>query len=267
MFVYIPPFAELRGGAWVVVDSTINADVMEFYAAEDARGGVLEAAGAASIKFRDRDIIGTAHRLDHQLISLDESIALLQTSLTGASVEDSIAIKLKISELGKQIKTREKLLFGVYQQVAVHFADLHDTPGRMKAKGVIKKQVPWKESRSFFYWRLQRRLKEFELANSLDKSGSRREILSFFYAWFLTVGGTAAIWENDRQLMQWLGKNQQPISDFVQKQKLEQIGAGVQKSISDLFAVASDEASIVEALRNVMSSLTPEQRAAISSAI
>jgi Carboxyl transferase domain len=26
-FVYIPPFAELRGGAWVVVDSTINPNV------------------------------------------------------------------------------------------------------------------------------------------------------------------------------------------------------------------------------------------------
>jgi hypothetical protein len=26
-------------------------------------------------------------------------------------------------------------LFGVFQQIAVHFADLHDTPGRMKAKG------------------------------------------------------------------------------------------------------------------------------------
>lgn len=37
LFVYIPPHAELRGGAWVVVDSTINSDVMEFYAAEDAR--------------------------------------------------------------------------------------------------------------------------------------------------------------------------------------------------------------------------------------
>ena len=46
LFVYIPPHAELRGGAWVVVDSTINSDAMEFYAAEDARGGVLEAAGS-----------------------------------------------------------------------------------------------------------------------------------------------------------------------------------------------------------------------------
>lgn len=29
VFVYIPPHAELRGGAWVVVDSTVNANVME----------------------------------------------------------------------------------------------------------------------------------------------------------------------------------------------------------------------------------------------
>ena len=33
---------------------------------------------------------------------------------------------------------REKALFGVFQQVAVHFADLHDTPGRMKAKGTLQ---------------------------------------------------------------------------------------------------------------------------------
>ena len=34
----------------VVVDSTINPNVMEFFAAEDSRGGVLEATGAAAIK-------------------------------------------------------------------------------------------------------------------------------------------------------------------------------------------------------------------------
>jgi len=55
VFVYIPPFAELRGGAWVVVDSTINASTMEFYSASEARGGVLEAAGAASIKYRQAE--------------------------------------------------------------------------------------------------------------------------------------------------------------------------------------------------------------------
>ena len=31
VFVYIPPAGELRGGAWVVVDSTINSACMEMY--------------------------------------------------------------------------------------------------------------------------------------------------------------------------------------------------------------------------------------------
>jgi acetyl-CoA carboxylase / biotin carboxylase 1 len=29
--VYLPPGAELRGGAWVVVDSKINGDMIEMY--------------------------------------------------------------------------------------------------------------------------------------------------------------------------------------------------------------------------------------------
>ena len=49
IFVYIPPHAELRGGAWVVVDSTINPNVMEFFAAEESRRRA-QATGAASIK-------------------------------------------------------------------------------------------------------------------------------------------------------------------------------------------------------------------------
>lgn len=40
-------------------------------------------------------------------------------------------------ELEKQLKAREDLLLPMYYQVAVRFADLHDTPGRMQEKGVI----------------------------------------------------------------------------------------------------------------------------------
>ena len=32
VFVYLPPGAELRGGAWVVIDSAINADMVEMCA-------------------------------------------------------------------------------------------------------------------------------------------------------------------------------------------------------------------------------------------
>jgi acetyl-CoA carboxylase/biotin carboxylase 1 len=37
VFIYIPPNGELRGGAWVVVDPTINEDMMEMYAADNSR--------------------------------------------------------------------------------------------------------------------------------------------------------------------------------------------------------------------------------------
>ena len=37
VLIYLPPHAELRGGAWVVLDPTINANHMEMYADEDSR--------------------------------------------------------------------------------------------------------------------------------------------------------------------------------------------------------------------------------------
>ena len=51
VFVYIPPHGELRGGAWVVVDPTINRHgVMEMFADKEARANVLEPAGMVEIK-------------------------------------------------------------------------------------------------------------------------------------------------------------------------------------------------------------------------
>ena len=39
VFIYLPPHGELRGGAWVVVDPTINPDHIEMYAGEwEGRG-------------------------------------------------------------------------------------------------------------------------------------------------------------------------------------------------------------------------------------
>lgn len=40
-------------------------------------------------------------------------------------------------ELETKLKEREEFLLPIYHQVAVQFADLHDTPGRMQEKGVI----------------------------------------------------------------------------------------------------------------------------------
>jgi hypothetical protein len=41
VFVYIVPNGELRGGAWVVLDPSINPVHMQMYADVDSRAGVL----------------------------------------------------------------------------------------------------------------------------------------------------------------------------------------------------------------------------------
>eukprot|EP00271_Cylindrocystis_brebissonii_P001540 TRINITY_DN11802_c0_g2_i1.p1 TRINITY_DN11802_c0_g2~~TRINITY_DN11802_c0_g2_i1.p1 ORF type:complete len:346 (+),score=49.53 TRINITY_DN11802_c0_g2_i1:1-1038(+) len=70
----------------------------------------------------------------------------------------------------KQIGQREKGLLPMYTHVALRFAELHDTPERMVAKGVIKKVVKWRESRLFFYQRLCFRLAEDSLLNAVKQA-------------------------------------------------------------------------------------------------
>jgi acetyl-CoA carboxylase/biotin carboxylase 1 len=129
VFVFIPKTGELRGGAWVVVDSKINSDKVEMYAEKTAKGGVLEPEGMLEIKFRTRELLDCMHRLDPQLASLKKQ-AQLQTE-KGLAAEG-------INSIQQQIKAREKLLLPVYKQIAIRFVELHDTPNRMAAKGVIK---------------------------------------------------------------------------------------------------------------------------------
>eukprot|EP00798_Chlamydomonas_sp_ICE-L_P004930 gene4931-34701_t len=139
VFVYIPCGAELRGGAWVVVDSQINSTQIEMYADPTARGGVLEPEGVVEIKCRPHDLAKLMRRIDPEIKSLVAS---------GSPDAD------------RQIKAREKALMPVYHQVARQFADMHDTPVRMLAKGVIRGIVPWAQSRRYFSIRLRRRLAE-----------------------------------------------------------------------------------------------------------
>merc|ERR1712010_206268 len=61
-------------------------------------------------------------------------------------------------DINIQIQRRQHLLHGIYKQIAIKFADLHDCPERLLAKNTIREIVPWKKSRSFFYWRLRYRL-------------------------------------------------------------------------------------------------------------
>lgn len=154
VFVYIPPGGELRGGAWVVLETLINPEQIEMYADSNARGGVLEPEGTVDVKYRRRDLLRTMHRLDSALCRLDRELQ------SGVSSSGLLLSDENRRALQDAIYAREALIMPVYKSIATSFCDLHDTPGRCLAKGAIRKILDWKSARSFFYWRLQRRLAE-----------------------------------------------------------------------------------------------------------
>ena len=91
-------------------------------------GGVLEPEGIVSIKLRLKDQRPIMERLDPEMKRL---VAQLKNA-------PDTAAKNKAEGL---IKARVEVLSPIYHQVAVQFADLHDTPSRMMAKGVIRYSV------------------------------------------------------------------------------------------------------------------------------
>lgn len=198
VFVYIPKTGELRGGAWVVVDSKINSDEVEMYAETTAKGGVLEPEGMIEIKFRTKDLLECMHRLDPNLISLKIKLQEAKDDHPGTEI------------IRQQIKAREKQLLPFYKQIAIRFAELHDTSFRMAAKGVVKKVIKWEDSRIFFYKRLNRRLTESSLIKDVrDASGnnlSHKSALLLIKDWFLAskVGDSGEeLWKDDAAFLAW----------------------------------------------------------------
>jgi acetyl-CoA carboxylase/biotin carboxylase 1 len=98
-------------------------------------------------------MISTMHRLDPELKSLVSELKALVDDASDSNQEKRTGPQAKIS-------AREKKLLPIYHQIAIQFADDHDKPQRMLAKGVIRQIVPWEQSRSYFYNRLKRRMAE-----------------------------------------------------------------------------------------------------------
>ncbi|XP_069882456.1 acetyl-CoA carboxylase 2 isoform X1 [Dipodomys merriami] len=197
ILIYIPPYAELRGGSWVVLDSTINPLCIEMYADRESRAGVLEPEGTVEIKFRRKDLVKTMRRIDPTYKKLVEQLGMSQLS-----DEDR-------KDLEARLKAREELLLPIYHQVAVQFADLHDTPGRMLEKGVISDVLEWRTSRAFLYWRLRRRLLEDQVKREVLQASSELShdhVQSMLRRWFVETEGAvkAYLWDNNQVVVQWL---------------------------------------------------------------
>lgn len=205
VLIYLPPNAELRGGAWAVLDPLINPRYMETYADPESRGGVLEPEGIVEVKYKEKDLIKTIQRLDPQVLELNKEL-----EKTSNSPETII-------ELETKIKKRTTDLLQVYHTVAVHFADLHDTPERMLEKDCISEIVAWRSSRNWLFWRLRRNILEEKYVKQLLTTqdslsvGQAKEMLR---RWFVEDRGAidAYLWDKNDVVVEWLERQKTPDS-------------------------------------------------------
>ena len=220
VFIYIPPNGELRGGAWVVIDPTINPGKMEMYADKDSRGGILEPPGICEVKYRKPDQLSTAHRLDPVLNMLDEELA--------AAISNS-----EIERIQSEITARENMLAPLYLQVAHEFADLHDRAGRMKAKDCIRDVLEWKTSRNYFYWRIKRRILEDKFKDDLVSASNNDMTLVDAAAKLASVlpnNGDIS----DEEAVKWLESNESTVNTVVKNLRLEKASSAVSELLNGL---------------------------------
>lgn len=239
IFTYIPPHGELRGGSWVVVDPTINPDMMEMYADVNSRAGVLEPEGMVGIKYRRDKLLATMERLDP----------------TYADLKKKLNEKLdpeEYSQVSAKLTARERLLMPIYAQVSVQFADLHDRSGRMLAKGVIKKEIDWPTARRFFFWRLRRRLNEeylLKMIGEVIENNSKLEKVARLKSWMPTVD-----YDNDEAVCTYIEGHHDKLQERIEELKVE-------KSRHALYALLKeDSSSAAAAIKDYLSSLPEDEK-------
>ncbi|PAA64942.1 hypothetical protein BOX15_Mlig015514g1 [Macrostomum lignano] len=259
VMVYIPPQAELRGGAWVVIDPSINPDMMEMYADADCRGGVLEPEGTIEIRYRERELVKTMQRLD------DRCAALLKAVSTGGDAEAARSAE-------RALLARQKELLPAYTQVALRFADLHDTPGRMLEKGCISAVIRWESARPFFYHRLRRRLAEERALRVIQvpTGQSRAACLSSLRRLFLdtqTGSAASAHYDSDNAAVaDWLSEQ---LAEFESGQSSGSLAGHITQcrrdhALAQMQSLLSSNPSVaMDAVVHALGTMAPEERARV----
>lgn len=147
VILYIPPYAELRGGAWVVVDSQINPDQIVLIADEHATGSILEPSGMESVPLIQRQI-----RRD--MIQKDPILSKLYGNrIKYASQMD------RIKHIDQQIEEREAEIWPEYVKKWTKIFRLHNTAERMGALGIASEVVPTSKAREAIFTNLMNGLK------------------------------------------------------------------------------------------------------------
>ncbi|TXT13716.1 hypothetical protein VHUM_01083 [Vanrija humicola] len=239
VIVYLVPNGELRGGAWVVLDPSINPEYMTMFVDNDSRGGVLEPEGIVEVKYRKPRIQATMARLDPEYASLK------------AAVEAAADPEAKALAQAK-LESREKHLGPSYHSIATEFADLHDRAGRMKAKADC---IPcdWQNSRRALYWSLRRKLSEVRIIKKLQAANPNLDYKERKALYQQLVPPELS---SDSEIAGFLEKSGDAIDDFVATVRDEYCADNVVSWAS------TNQRGVLEGFQRILDSLAPGERAA-----
>jgi len=147
-----------------------------------------------------------------------------------------------------------------------------DTPGRMKSVGVIEHQVEWENARTFFFWRLRRKLAEFDLRKKMQESAevgrglkamTPTEASSMMRDWFLqTPGMTPAMWNDDKAVLAWMAQNNNDLENKVGQLTLDCVSEEVYRVVSAGGTTAKiGTAGVLEGLGRAYKNMGSEDKA------
>ena len=156
VILYMPPYAEIRGGAWVVIDTQINPGHIRFLVDEHATGSVLEPSGMESVPLVEREIRKDMRSNDELLVRLynerNRHIGQLE----------------RVRDIDRRIDERENETYPDYVKKWIRIFRKHNTAERMKAVGAAYEVVRTGEARERIYHLLKAGLDSTYLSNERD---------------------------------------------------------------------------------------------------
>ncbi|CAJ0608732.1 unnamed protein product [Cylicocyclus nassatus] len=175
VIIYIPCQGELRGGAWVVLDSKINPGFISMVADKESRGGILEANAIVGIKFRDDKLLALQKRNDEIMQQLDARL-LEEVKLHGAESAEANNARTLLTRRSQDLKKS-------YRGVTVEFADLHDRAERMSIKKAVQHITDLTNSRNLFTQIFTLEIAKIHLCEIYLKRADRHTTRQEAYKW------------------------------------------------------------------------------------
>mmetsp|Transcript_10853 Transcript_10853/g.13732 ORF Transcript_10853/g.13732 Transcript_10853/m.13732 type:complete len:155 (+) Transcript_10853:689-1153(+) len=148
----------------------------------------------------------------------------------------------------------------------------------MKAVGVIENEIDWKGARSYFFWRLRRKLAEFDLRKKITDAGnvgrgttalSPLDASKFIQQLFNETSGLSPeMWNDDKKMLAWMAEK----NEFLEQKVVELTKANVAQEVFEVMVAGGNtgligSAGIVDGITRAISVLPSEEREKLKKSI